>query len=321
MSIPVIDRHPAPADMHGEVLRGLAREPKHLPCKYFYDARGARLFDAICQQPEYYPTRTEIQILEQALPALSSSLGPGRWVVEPGSGSGIKTQMLLDALDAPAGYVPIDISKQQLIEYAAELRQRYAGLHLQPICADFTHSLGLIDGIADAVIWFPGSTIGNFPPAEARRLLAQFRQQGGPDSELLIGVDLHKPAEILEAAYNDAAGITADFNRNLLRRINQDLQGEFDLDNFRHQAVWNEELGAIQMFLISERRQLTRINGASVALESEERICTEYSFKYRIEDFRAIAEQAGWCYRAVHTDVQNWFGVFHFAAGESMDGG
>lgn len=307
----ILDCHPVAADMRSEVLDALNRRPRHLPSKYFYDARGAQLFEAICELPEYYPTRTEIGILEQALPQISTELGPGRWVVEPGSGSGIKTRMLLEALEQPRAYVPIDISKRQLSTYGEQLLQDYPTLLVRPICADFTQDLKLPAEMSAPVIWFPGSTIGNFSPREAGAFLHRLRRWGEGRAELLIGVDLRKDRTTLEAAYNDAQGVTAEFNRNLLLHINRALGADFQPESFQHAARWNEKIGAIQMFLLSQRSQHCRIDGHGIDLAEGEEICTEYSYKYAPQQFSAMASDAGWREHALYTDCKGWFGLFH----------
>ncbi len=310
--VEILDCHPPADDMQAEVLHGLQRHPKHLPSKYFYDGRGARLFEAICETPEYYPTRTEIGILKDALPQLAAALGPDRWVVEPGSGSGIKTDMLLNALPDVAGYVPIDISKAQLAAYAQKLLAAHPVLRVRPVCADFSRDLDLPAEIAAPVIWFPGSTIGNFSPPQAAAFLARLRRWGGGAGELLIGVDLRKPRPVLEAAYNDAQGVTAQFNLNLLHHIRRALDAQLDVEAFVHQARWNDEIGAIQMFLVSTQAQILQLGGQRITVAAGEAICTEYSYKYSIENFQALAGSAGWQTRQVYTDAQKWFAVFHF---------
>lgn len=297
--------------MQTEVLGGLSRGDKHLPSKYFYDAAGARLFERICELPEYYPTRTELAILRTHLPTISKQLGPMRWLVEPGSGSGLKTRLLLEALDQPAGYVPIDISDAQLNAYAQDLRQGFPHLNVRPLSADFTADLQLPEGVKKPVIWFPGSTLGNFRPADAQAFLRRLSRWGGGAGELLLGVDLVKPVEVLEAAYNDTAGVTARFNLNLLRHLNHAAGCDFDLSQFRHEARWNPQIGAIQMFLISLGEQTVHVAGHAFALASQEAICTEYSHKYTPTQVEQLAHASGWSLRKMYSDPKNWFGVFH----------
>lgn len=297
--------------IQAEVLAGLSRDDKHLPSKYFYDTRGAQLFEQICELPEYYPTRTEIAILRSHLPEIAASLGRGRWVVEPGSGSGLKTRLLLEALQSPAGYVPIDISEQQLIAYAQELNTQFPDLAVRPINADFCADLTLPDGIANPVVWFPGSTIGNFSREQAEQFLKRLSHWGGGPSELLLGVDLLKPIDVLEAAYNDAAGVTAAFNLNMLEHLNRAAGADFQPAQFRHEARWNGEIGAIQMFLISRCEQQVTLAGQRFTVKRDEPICTEYSHKYSPDEVVLLASQAGWSARACYRDPRDWFGVFH----------
>lgn len=314
MSTDLLDLHPATEQMRAEVLAGLSRQNKHLPSKYFYDRHGAQLFEQICELPEYYPTRTEIGILRDTAAAIATALGPGRAIVEPGSGSGIKTTLLLDAMHQPRAYLPIDIAKDQLQRYAQRLRAQYPQLTVTPICADFTASWHLPPTISAPVVWFPGSTIGNFTRPQAAAFLQRLRQQCGADSELLIGIDLVKPRATLTAAYNDSAGLTARFNLNLLSRCNRELETDFDLSAFAHQAVWNEELQAIQMLLISQREQRVQLGEQSIRFAAGEAICSEYSHKYTISDFSSLARSAGWHPREVHHDARRWFAIFHFGA-------
>ena len=297
--------------VQAEVVAGLTRRDKHLPSKYFYDARGAQLFEQICELPEYYPTRTEIAILRSHLPEIAASLGPQRWVVEPGSGSGLKTRLLLEALQQPAGYVPIDISEQQLLDYADELGAQFPDLLVRPMHADFSADLTLPKGIENPVVWFPGSTIGNFSRQQAGAFLSRLTRWGHGPSELLLGVDLVKPVDVLEAAYNDASGITAAFNLNMLNHLNQAAGADFQPAQFRHEARWNGNIGAIQMFLISRCEQQVTLAGQTFSLQRDEPICTEYSHKYQPQALIQLASQAGWTARACYRDPQNWFGVFH----------
>ncbi len=307
----LLDCHPVTTDMRAEILAGLARQPRHLPSKYFYDAHGARLFEAICELPEYYPTRTEIGILEQALPQIAVDLGRGRWIIEPGSGSGIKTWLLLQALRSPRAYVPIDISKAQLRAYGEKLNTDFPALDVQAVCADFTQDLSLPPALQAPVIWFPGSTIGNFHPNDAQAFLQRLGRWGNGGADLLIGVDLYKDIAVLEAAYNDRQGITAQFNLNLLAHINRALGCTIPLDGFTHQARWNPAIGAIQMFLHSRHAQCLHIQGQRIELQQDEPICTEYSYKYRPEQFEELARAAGWRLHRSYTDARQWFALFH----------
>jgi dimethylhistidine N-methyltransferase len=294
-----------------EVLEGLARPQKALPCKYFYDARGSALFDRICALDEYYPTRTELGILRRHAGAMAAALGPRCLLFEYGSGSSVKTELLLARLEAPAAYVPVDISREHLLRAAAALAARHRRLRVLPVCADFTRPFAL-PAVADAarrVAYFPGSTIGNFGPAEARKFLTQVAEQCGPGGALLIGVDLRKARSILEPAYDDAEGVTAEFNRNLLRRINRELGADFDLAAFDHLAFWNGNEGRIEMHLVSRRDQVVSLAGQRLAFRRGETIHTESSYKYELRDFAALARSAGFEVERAWLDDERLFSV------------
>ena len=294
-----------------DVLEGLTRSAKTLPCKYFYDARGSALFDRICTLPEYYPTRTELAILRRHAGAMAAAIGPRCLLVEYGSGSSTKTRLLLDRLADPAAYVPVDISREHLLQSAAALAAHYPRLRVIPVCADFTRPFALPDvpDAARAVGYFPGSTIGNFAPADARKFLADVAEQCGPGGALLIGVDLTKPRSVLEPAYDDARGVTAEFNRNLLRRANRELGADFDLAAFDHRAFWNASLGRVEMHLVSRRDQVVRIAGQAIPFAKGESIHTENSHKYELAGFAALAAAAGFTVERVWTDDAELFSV------------
>ena len=294
-----------------DVLEGLTRSAKTLPCKYFYDARGSALFDRICTLPEYYPTRTELAILRRHAGAMAAAIGPRCLLVEYGSGSSTKTRLLLDRLAEPAAYVPVDISREHLLQSAAALAAHYPRLRVIPVCADFTRPFALPDvpDAARVVGYFPGSTIGNFAPADARKFLADVAEQCGPGGALLIGVDLTKPRSVLEPAYDDARGVTAEFNRNLLRRANRELGADFDLAAFDHRAFWNASLGRVEMHLVSRRDQVVRIAGQAIPFAKGESIHTENSHKYELEGFAALAAAAGFTVERVWTDDAELFSV------------
>ena len=294
-----------------DVLEGLTRSAKTLPCKYFYDARGSALFDRICTLPEYYPTRTELAILRRHAGAMAAAIGPRCLLVEYGSGSSTKTRLLLDRLADPAAYVPVDISREHLLQSAAALAAHYPRLRVIPVCADFTRPFALPDvpDAARAVGYFPGSTIGNFAPADARKFLADVAEQCGPGGALLIGVDLTKPRSVLEPAYDDARGVTAEFNRNLLRRANRELGADFDLAAFDHRAFWNASLGRVEMHLVSRRDQVVRIAGQAIPFAKGESIHTENSHKYELAGFAALSAAAGFTVERVWTDDAELFSV------------
>jgi L-histidine Nalpha-methyltransferase len=294
-----------------DVLDGLGASPKTLPCKYFYDARGSALFDRICTLPEYYPTRTELAILRRHAAAMAEAIGPRCLLVEYGSGSSTKTRLLLDRLEAPAAYVPVDISREHLLQSAAALAAHYPHLAVIPVCADFTQPFALPDvpGADRVVGYFPGSTIGNFAPAEATKFLADVAHRCGAGGALLIGVDLRKPRAVLEPAYDDARGVTAEFNRNLLRRVNRELGGDFDLAAFDHRAFWNPARGRVEMHLVSRRDQVLHLAGRTVPFAKGESIHTENSHKYELAGFAQLAAAAGFGVERVWTDDAGLFSV------------
>jgi dimethylhistidine N-methyltransferase len=294
-----------------DVLAGLSRPDRRLPCKYFYDERGSQLFEQICELPEYYPTRCELAILERHAGAMAERLGPGRVLVEYGSGSGRKTRLLLDRLAGPLTYVPVDISRAYLLDTAQRLAADYPHVAVVPVCADFTQPFQLPASVGKRrrVVYFSGSTIGNFGPAEAVALLRQIAELVGHGGALLIGVDLKKDRAILEPAYDDAQGVTAAFNLNLLARINRELGGDFVLGRFRHRAFYNETHGRIEMHLVSLEAQTVHLAGQSFRLARDETICTEYSHKYSLADFSELAEAGGLRVQAVWTDPAGLFSV------------
>ena len=300
------------ARMRADVLAGLTAPTKTLPCKYLYDDRGSRLFDQICDLPEYYPTRTELGILRRHAGDMAAALGDGCLVIEYGSGSGLKTPLLLERLRRPAGYVPVEISRDHLLASAAELARRFPHIEVLPVWADFT---GEFEVPATRrvprrrAVFFPGSTIGNFGPTEAVRLMEGVARRCGSGGAFLVGVDLRKSKAILEPAYDDAAGVTAAFNKNLLVRINRELGADFDLDQFDHRAVFDEKHSRIEMHLVSRRRQAVRLDGTTIWFAAGESICTEHSYKYSPEAFRDMARAAGLSVRQVWTDADGWFSV------------
>jgi dimethylhistidine N-methyltransferase len=311
-TLPLLDFHPETDSLRDEALDGLRDTPKHLPSKLFYDERGSRLFDAICELEEYYPTRTEQAIMEAHVAEMVDAIGPKALLVEYGSGSSVKTRILLDHLMDPAGYVPIDISRDHLLQAAEQIAQRYPDLPVLPVCADYTADYRLPDPdtpVARTVVYYPGSTIGNFTPDTARDFLEHVGEHVEANGGLLIGVDLQKNETILHAAYNDAEGVTAAFNKNLLRRLNRELDATFDLTQFRHEAIYNQEEGRIEMHLISESNQRVQVAGVSIDFAAGERITTEYSYKYTLEGFAALAADAGWSVEHVWTDVEQLFSV------------
>ena len=300
-----------------DVLEGFSHVQKRLSAKYFYDERGSELFEAICDLPEYYPTRTELGIMRQHAHSMATRIGPKALLIEYGSGSSTKTPILIDAMQ-PAGYVPIDISRDHLMQSALALAQAHPELPVRAVCADYTRQLVLpnfddID-LQRKLVYFPGSTIGNFDRNETDRFLRQIAQVVGANGGALIGVDLKKDPAALHAAYNDAAGVTAAFNMNVLARINRELGGDFDLNGFRHHAFYDEYLGRIEMHLLSLRTQAVTIATKRFAFREGETIHTEISCKYGIEEFQAIARHAGLAATDVWTDPARLFSVHYLTA-------
>lgn len=309
----VADFSPDAAVMLDDVLRGLALPEKSIPSLYFYDQRGSELFDAITALPEYYPTRTEIAILESHGAEMAAALGPGVRLIELGSGSAVKTELLLARLEQPAAYVPIEISREHLLAAAARIAADFPGLEVLPVTADFTEPFDLPEprrhAVRRNVAFFPGSTIGNFPRAMAADLLCATRRAVGAGGAMLIGVDLKKDRAVLERAYNDPAGVTAEFNLNLLVRLNRELRADFDVAAFRHAAVWDEAHDRIEMRLVSTRKQAVSIAGRSFVFDAGEVLVTEYSHKYSLESFRALAEACGFTVARAWTDAGRLFSV------------
>jgi dimethylhistidine N-methyltransferase len=295
-----------------EVVHGLNQDDKTLPCKFFYDERGSKLFDQICDLPEYYPTRTEMAIMKANIAEITALLGPGCRLVEYGSGSSLKTRVLLDNAPDLASYHPVDISREHLLQTARRLAAVYPDIEILPICADYTCEFALPDASRDAestVVYFPGSTIGNFTPIQAREFLARIAEFCGNDGGLLIGVDLKKSPHVLEPAYNDAQGVTAAFNMNLLARINRELEGDFDLGQWEHFACYNPFQGRIEMHLVSLCNQQARIGKTRICFDEDEMIHTESSYKYSREGFAALAASAGWHLRQIWVDPDQLFSV------------
>ena len=301
-----------------EVLAGLGRARKRLPCKFFYDEAGSRLFDRICELPEYYPTRTEMRIMADHAADMARRIGPGRQVVELGSGSSTKTRLLLDALQSPAAYVPVDISREYLRQSAARLAADYPGVPVLPVCADYTRDFDVPEpsgGACRRLAYYPGSTVGNHEPREARAFLRRLADLVGPGGGLLIGVDLKKDPLRLHAAYNDAAGVTAAFNLNLLARVNRELGADFDLERFRHYAFFNPTRGRIEMHLLSLADQVVHVGGVPVRFETGETIYTESSYKYTPAGFERLVASAGFSLVERWTDREGLFSVQYFVAG------
>jgi dimethylhistidine N-methyltransferase len=313
--IAVLDLEPAPSDFLAEAIAGLSSSPATLPSKFFYDEAGADLFLKICELPEYYLTRTETGILQRHAADMAESIGANAELVGLGTGAGIKTRMLLQHLENPIAYVPVDISKQRLIESAQALRRVMPTLEILPVCADYVQRFELPqpsrkpDHIA---VYFPGSTIGNLEPEAAQDFLRQICRVCGSSGGLIIGVDLQKSTDVLEAAYNDSAGVTAQFNLNLLARANRELGADFILACWHHRAIYNMREHRIEMHLIAERDQVVRLGGRTFAFAAGETIITEFSYKHTIDGFTAMAVSAGFKLSRYWTDPRQMFAVFHF---------
>jgi dimethylhistidine N-methyltransferase len=294
-----------------DVLSGLALPQKRIGAKYFYDERGSQLFDRICDLEEYYPTRTELSLLQENAKSLAALLGPRCRIIELGSGSSTKTRALLDRMVDVAQYAPIDISREHLLDAAARTRLEYPSIEVVPVCADYTNDFALprVHDCARDVAFFPGSTIGNFEPTEATDFLRRVKKLVGRDGAIVIGVDLKKDPNVLHAAYNDRQGVTAQFNLNLLDRINRELGADFDVDRFRHYAFYSPEFGRIEMHLGSIDRQRAHVGDAHFSFAAGEAIKTEHSYKYSVDQFRDLAHDAGLSVARVWIDKNSLFSV------------
>lgn len=299
------------------VLTGLSQPQKTIPARFFYDARGSELFEQITQLPEYYPTRTELALLRANAAEIAAEAGEIDALVEFGSGSSTKTPLLLGPL-APPSYIPIDISPSILAEAAEAIRVEFPNVEVRPIVADLTYPL-VIPGLKRPLGFFPGSTIGNLGPSGAVDLLRAFRKTLGPNSGLVIGIDLRKSPDVLEAAYDDAAGITGAFNLNLIDRINRELGGDLDRTAFRHRALWNDFAGRIEMHLEALRPMAFNVAGRLFAMAADETIHTENSHKFNLEELRFMARASGWEPHRKWTDSRDWFSLHLWRAdAESM---
>ena len=318
-TVQVIDSPDRLKSFRDDVFEGLSREQKELPCKYFYDDRGSELFNTICGLDEYYPTRTETALLQAHGREMADLIGPGVCLIEFGCGSLLKTRLLLDALRSPAAFVPIDISADHLLQSAAGLAADYPNLEVLPVVADFTRPVKLPDKARKAsenrIGFFPGSTIGNFDHAGAADFLATVADMVGGGGALLIGVDLKKDEDILVRAYDDAQGVTAAFNRNVLERINRELGGCFDIETFRHRALYNGAEGRIEMHLVSEKDQTVTVHDRDFTFTKGETIHTENSCKYHVEEFSSLAAGAGFRCARTWVDGDGLFSLHYLTLG------
>ncbi|MCW8108416.1 L-histidine N(alpha)-methyltransferase [Alteromonas ponticola] len=308
-TIEFYDLHPSMGDIRADVIAALSSSPKVLSPKYFYDQRGSQLFDQICELPEYYVTRTEIGLLEQHGEEIAGLIGKNAILLELGSGSSIKIRTLLNALK-PKAYVALDISKEHLINAATLLAEDFDWLDVHAVCVDFSTPWQLpipLEGKRTA--FFPGSSIGNFTPDEAARILTQLGHLIGKGGDLLIGIDLKKDVSTLESAYNDAQGITAAFNKNLLSRLNRELDANFDLGAFHHESIWNDAESRIEMHLFSDTEQIVSVDGELFRFRAGESIHTENSYKYTVTDFSDLAASAGFKSVKVWLDDNQLFSI------------
>lgn len=316
--VQLVDLGPSPARVLDLVLEGLARAEKALPCTLFYDAEGSQLFDRICELPEYYIPRVETLMLRERGPAIADLAGEDVDVVELGCGSAHKTDLLLQALRRPAAYIALDVSRDALLAATRRIAATHPGLReVWALCADYTQPFSLPPRPGAAkkrLAFFPGSTIGNFDPEQARRFLRLVRQLVSPGGDLLIGADLPKAREVLELAYDDPQGVTAAFNLNLLVRLNRELEADFDLDAFRHLALWNAAQSRVEMHLVSARAQVVHVAGREFAFAAGERIHTECSYKYGLDVFRALAQDAGFTPVESWTDRERLFSLHYLRA-------
>lgn len=317
MNYTFCDLEPDAVSFRSDVLSGLAMHPKSLPPKYFYDRRGCELFEAICELDEYYPTRTEMAMMREHAADMAGCLGPDSVLIEFGSGSSRKTRVLIEAL-RPFAYVPIDIAAGAVQESGHALAASYPDMQVVAVCADYSRPFVLPDiaaaGARRRAIYFPGSTIGNFTVPEATAFLRQALALAQPGGAMLVGVDLKKDHALLNAAYDDAKGVTAEFNLNLLARMNRELAADFDVHRFRHRAFYEPELGRIEMHLESLCHQRVMVDGRAFEFDAGETIHTENSYKYSVDEFRALAREAGFEPARCWTDPAHLFSVHYLVA-------
>jgi dimethylhistidine N-methyltransferase len=311
-----VDLKPGTGSFLQDVVAGLSAPRKSLPPKYFYDARGSELFDRICELPEYYPTRTELAMLEANGAEIGARAGAGSAIVEYGSGAGRKTRLLVGALE-PDMYVAVDISGEQLQAAVAQLAAEFPAVRMVAVCGDYTRQLPvrqleIVNGVR-RVVYFPGSTIGNFDPSDALAFLDNARAVAGPGGAMIVGVDLKKDPAILHAAYNDAQGVTAAFNLNVLSRINRELGADFDVANFEHRAHYDPRAGRVEMHLVSGSDQRVTVGAHQFRFSAGETIHTENSYKYSVEEFQALAGQAGFTPEHCWLDPQRLFSIHYLA--------
>ena len=302
------------ADELAALIEGLSQPQKAISPKYFYDETGSQLFEEITQLPEYYLTDVELDIMEKYIDEMTDLIGESASLIEFGAGSGMKTRMLLEHMHSPAAYVPVDISEEHLLESQRSIQEDFPDIEVLPVPADFLHPFDLPNPSTMPlrnVVYFPGSTIGNFERDDAIDLLGVMYEEAGEDGALLIGVDLQKDPDVIHAAYNDSAGVTARFNLNMLRHLNREFGMAFDVDAFEHRATYDPAAGRVVMELVSQRDQVIGANDTKIPIARDESITTEYSHKYTLEDFADMVATAGFTTEKVWTDPNDWFSVHY----------
>jgi L-histidine N-alpha-methyltransferase len=311
--IAFFDHSPEEESFREAVLAGLSRPDRAIPCRFLYDEKGSALFDRICELEEYYPTRTETSILTARAAEIARLVGPAAQLIELGSGSSVKVRILLAALEAPAAYIAVDISRDHLRRAAEALAADIPHVQVAAICADYSAPFPLpaLPEAGRRMAFFPGSTIGNLEPEEALRFLRAWARRLGPGAAMLIGVDLRKDPDVLHAAYDDREGVTAAFTLNLLARANAELGADFDLDGFAHEARYDEEMGRVEIHLRSLKRQTVRVGEHAFAFEAGELIHAEHSYKYAVDGFQDLARRAGFAPAEVWTDPNGLFSVHY----------
>ena len=314
------DAHPDRESFLSETLTGLGAAPKTLPCKYFYDERGSELFRRICELPEYYLTRAETALLGDIAGQAAEIIGDGAWIIEFGTGSSDKIGILLAALDRPAGFVAVDLARGALRGVTETLARDFPNLAVHAVCADFTEPFELpaMAGAGRRVVFFPGSSLGNFDHEQSVSFMATAARLAGPGGGMLIGIDLKKDEAILTAAYDDTQGVTAEFNLNLLRRLNRECGTDFDLDAFSHRAFYNANAGRIEMHLVSLRAQTVSLGGQTIAFAEGETIHTENSYKYSIPEFQDLARRAGFEPLRAWTDAERLFSLHYLSVASNQ---
>ncbi len=308
----VQDDSPSDEKFRADVVAALSEQPRRLPTEYLYDKKGSEIFDAICELPEYYLTRTEAAIIDTYHEEIAAAIGPRPVVIEPGAGSVVKIRQLLKLLEEPVAFIPIDISGEHLAQEAESLAAEFPDLEILPVAADFTATLDLPDSATPAqrrLMFFPGSTIGNFSPEFRDEVLASLAETAGEGAEMLVGIDLQKDPSIVLPAYDDSRGVTASFNMNLLARVRDELGADINPDSFEYHARYDTECQRVEMFVRSKNDQTVRIGADEFALDAGELILTEYSHKFTIEAFAEIARACSWNLREAWTDERGWYGV------------